>query len=97
MTIPPGSYDTIGGFSVVNDKIDTTYSPILLTFAGNLAGTLDTATATAASTIGINDIGYFRFGGDTYVLGNDSSLTVDANDLLIQLNGSLTLTAANFV
>ncbi len=97
LTIPPGSYDTLGSFSVVNDKIDTTYSPILLTFAGNLAGTLATATTTAASTIGINDIGYFQFGGDTYVLGNDGSLTVDANDLLIQLNGSLTLTAANFV
>lgn len=99
LTTPSGSYDRIVGFTPGTDKIDTSYSPSSLTFGGTFAsGSLATAASTAAATIGNNNLGYFQFGSNTYVLGNDSnSSTVDANDLFIRLNGLLTPSASDFI
>jgi Ca2+-binding RTX toxin-like protein len=99
-TFPSGSYDRIVGFTPGTDKIDTLYNtPSLLIFGGTFtSGSLATAAAAAATTIDNNNLGYFQFSANTYVLGNDSnSSTVDANDLFIRLNGLLALSASDFI
>jgi len=51
----------------------------------------------ASEQIKANNLGFFIFGGNTFVLGNDANTTtVNAGDLLIQLNGTQNLVAANF-
>jgi hypothetical protein len=59
--------------------------------------TLDSAVLAASDQIGANNLGFFLFQANTYVLGNDTDKTkVGASDLLVQLNGPQNLTASNF-
>jgi len=59
--------------------------------------TLSAAVQSASEQIKANNLGFFIFGGNTFVLGNDADATkAGATDLLIQLNGTQNLIAANF-
>jgi len=59
--------------------------------------TLSAAVQSASEQIKANNLGFFIFGGNTFVLGNDANTTtVNAGDLLIQLDGTQNLVAANF-
>ncbi|MFM6403505.1 MAG: hypothetical protein ACKPGT_02175, partial [Microcystis sp.] len=59
--------------------------------------TLSAAVQSASQQIKANNLGFFIFGGNTFVLGNDANTTtVNAGDLLIQLNDTQNLIAANF-
>jgi hypothetical protein len=59
--------------------------------------TLDAAVLSASDQIGSSNLGFFLFGANTYVLGNDTDITkVGASDLLVKLNNPLNLTASNF-
>ncbi|NCQ95271.1 MAG: DUF4214 domain-containing protein [Microcystis aeruginosa W11-06] len=59
--------------------------------------TLSAAVQSASEQIKANNLGFFIFGGNTFVLGNDADATkAGATDLLIQLTGTQNLIAANF-
>lgn len=59
--------------------------------------TLSAAVQSASEQIKANNLGFFIFGGNTFVLGNDANTTtVNAGDLLIRLDGTQNLVAANF-
>lgn len=59
--------------------------------------TLSAAVQSASEQIKANNLGFFIFGGNTFVLGNDADATkAGATDLLIQLTGPQNLIAANF-
>ncbi len=62
------------------------------------AGTLQAAVNQAAALIGGSGRGFgsFRFGSNTYILGDAFDSTADPGDLLIQLTGNHELTDANF-
>lgn len=58
--------------------------------------TLSAAVQSASEQIKANNLGFFIFGGNTFVLGNDADATkAGATDLLIQLNGTQNLIAAD--
>jgi len=102
------TFDTITGssFTTASDKIElvgTAFNVTSLTSqsavqaAVGSASTLSAALASAATAIGASKFGAFTFGADTYVLGNDATVgTLNQNDLLIKLNGNLTLASADF-
>jgi hypothetical protein len=100
------TFDTITDFDVAADKLSSAlFTPATLTAQGtvqaavNVSGAtnLSTAIGVAATAIGASKYGAFQIAGATYVLRNDAVIgTVDAADLLVQLNGNLTLTASNF-
>ncbi len=59
--------------------------------------TLSAAVQSASEQIKANNLGFFIFDKNTFVLGNDADATkAGATDLLIQLNGTQNLIAANF-
>lgn len=59
--------------------------------------TLSAALVSASGQIKANNLGFFIFGGNTFVLGNNAdAATVNAGDLLIQINNPQNLIAANF-
>lgn len=103
------SFDTIKDFNVAGDVLDLkavgfTSTQFLSTYTANQATLLQAAQAVSFN-IGKNALAAFNytgaeapFKGNTFVLGtNDSDVNVvDAGDLFIQLNGSLTLTSVNF-
>ena len=53
------------------------------------------ATALAATTAGANKAIAFRFGADTYILVNDATVALGANDSLIKLTGVAALADAS--
>lgn len=59
--------------------------------------TLLQAAQAAAANLGADKIGAFQYGGNTYVLGQDNAAAFAVTDLLIQITGTQTLTADNFV
>lgn len=103
------SFDTIKDFNVAGDVLDLkavgfTSTQFLSTYTANQATLLQAAQAVSFN-IGKNALAAFNytgaeapFKGNTFVLGtNDSDVNVvDAGDLFIQLNDSLTLTSVNF-
>lgn len=59
--------------------------------------TLSAAVQSASEQIKANNLGFFIFDKNTYVLGNDANTTtVNAGDLLIRINDPQNLIAANF-
>jgi Ca2+-binding RTX toxin-like protein len=99
--IAPVTFDTITDFQASGDLLDLT----ALGFTGSsfeggfgdLGAALPAAAAAAAGLIGKNSLGSFVSGGNTFVLGTDNNDTLNAGDLLIQLNGNVLLTSINFV
>lgn len=102
------SFDTVT-FGVAGDVLDLTAagftsSQFLSTYIAAQPTLLQAAQAVSAN-IGKNSLAAFNytgaeapFTGNTFVLGTNNSNVnvVDAGDLFIQLNGSLTLTSINF-
>ena len=103
------SFDTITDFTVADDTLKLAS----LTLSTNLVAqttveaavtalpgtpTFAQALSAAATAIGSNKFGAFRFGSNTYVLGTDNGAVgnVDSADQLIALTGNLVLTNANF-
>ena len=60
------------------------------------ASSLLDATALAATTAGANKAIAFRFGADTYILVNDATAALGANDSLIKLTGVAALADASW-
>ena len=103
------SFDTINNFQEAGDVLDLTAagftsSQFLSTYIAAQPTLLQAAQAVSAN-IGKNSLAAFKytgaevpFTGNTFVLGTNNSNVnvVDAGDLFIQLNGSLTLTSINF-
>ena len=56
-----------------------------------------TLAAAALHAGGAKGVGSFQFGGNTYVLAQDADAALSAEDIAIQLNNLLTLTAADFL
>ncbi|CAN7564563.1 hypothetical protein LJR118_004159 [Acidovorax sp. LjRoot118] len=54
------------------------------------------ATALAATTAGANKAIAFRFGADTYILVNDATAALGANDSLVKLTGVMALANASW-
>jgi len=99
------AFDTINNFQEAGDVLDLTAVGFTSTqFLGDVTpfiiapvNILDAARQ-ASVEIGKNALASFKFGANTYVLGTNNSNVnvVDAGDLFIELNGSLTLTSINF-
>jgi hypothetical protein len=99
------TFDNITGFEVANDILKSSIftagnlvNQNLIQNAVNAANTtLQTSLTAASGVIGASKYGAFQFGGDTYVLGNNTdAAVVDANDFLVKLTGAFTLTPTNF-
>lgn len=101
------SFDTVADFTASADKLQSAgFVAANLVAQGTVqaavnasgATTLAEAIGVASTAIGANKYGAFQIAGSTYVLGNDGVVgTVNANDLLVQLTGTHTLTATNFI
>jgi len=101
------SFDTVADFTASADKLQSVgFLAANLVAQGTVqaavnasgATTLAEAIGVASTAIGANKYGAFQIAGSTYVLGNDGVVgTVNANDLLVQLTGTHTLTATNFI
>ena len=107
--------DKIAGWGVGADKLDVSATTLLtggFTAAEFVAqnvvqAAVDAVSPTsllqaaqvASANIGVDKIGVFQYGGNTYVLGNDADAggVFDADDLFIQISGAQSLTADNFV
>ena len=99
------TFDNITGFAVADDILKSSIftagnlvNQNLIQNAVNAANTtLQTSLTAASGVIGASKYGAFQFGGDTYVLGNNTdAAVVDANDFLVKLTGAFTLTPTNF-
>ncbi len=55
---------------------------------------IDTALAIAALTDTANEISWFQYGSNTYIVANDGTAGFAAGDLLVKLTGLIDLTNA---
>ncbi|MEH2421700.1 MAG: DUF4214 domain-containing protein [Nostoc sp.] len=104
-TTMPTGFDTISDFTEVDDILKITgfaatnlIDQTTVQAAVNAAApaNLGNALAAAATQVAASKFGVFQYSGTTYVFGNDATATVGATDLVIELTGLHTLTAANF-
>jgi|GEM_PF-2261341 len=105
--------ERIASVDVINDFANGTNKLNFVDFAGGTtlvaqatvqnavgsAATLEAAFTAAANAVGQGNVGAFQFGGNTYVLAQETTgaATVGAEDLVVELSGLQTLTADNFV